>query len=71
MSNIFYGCSSLISISKWNINSDTNMSGIFSGCLSLSCLPYILIWNKNNVTNMSCKFYGCLSLPLPDISLTI
>jgi len=51
------------------INNVTNMSDMFSGCLSLSSLPDISKWNTNNVTNMSCMFSNCKSLSsLPDIS---
>ena len=41
MSYMFYGCSSLTSlsdISKWNTNNVTDMSYIFYGCSSLSSL---------------------------------
>ena len=41
---MLYDCSSLLSlpdISKWNINSVTDMSGMFSYCSSLKSLPDI------------------------------
>ena len=51
------------------IDNVTNMSGMFSGCSSLSSLPDISKLNTSNVTNMSCMFSGCSSLSsLPDIS---
>ena len=70
MSNMFFGCSSLISlpdISKWNTNNVTDMSHIFSFCPSLISLPDISKWNINNVTDMSWMFFECSSLIyLPD-----
>jgi len=72
MSDMFYECSSLLSlpdISKWNTNNVTNMSSLFYGCKSLSSLPDISKWNTNNVKDMSFLFYKCSSLlSLPDIS---
>ena len=70
VSNMFYNCSSLISLpdkSKWNTNNATNMGYMFYNCSSLKSLPNI--WNTSNVTNMSYMFYNCSSLKsLPDIS---
>ncbi len=61
--------SALPDISKWNINSVTNMSGMFSHCSNLSALPDISKWNINNVTNMSGMFSHCSNLSvLPNIS---
>jgi len=72
MSNMFDGCSSLLSlpdISKWNANNVTNMSYMFCRCSSLSSLPDISNLYTDNVTNMSYMFCGCKSLlSLPDIS---
>ena len=72
MSNMFYGCTSLISlpdISKLNTNNVTNMKSMLEGCSSLSTLPDISKWNTYNVTNMYSIFEGCSSLSsLPDIS---
>ena len=72
MSNMFYGCKSLLSlpdISKWNTINVTNMSYMFYGCKSLLSLPDISKWNTINVIDMSYMFYGCISLStLPDIS---
>ena len=51
------------------INNITDMSYMFSWCLSLSSLPDISKWNTSNVTNMSFMFYNCSILSsLPDIS---
>ena len=55
MSNMFLGCSSLLSlpdISKLNTNNVYDMNFMFNGCSSLSSLPDISKWNINNVTNM-------------------
>ena len=50
------------------INNITDMSSLFSGCLSLTSLPDISKWNTNNVTDMSFMFRGCSSLSsLPGI----
>ena len=60
MSNMFEGCSSLISlpdISKWNTEKVINMSNMFDGCSSLISLPDISKWNTENVINMSYMFY--------------
>ena len=47
----------------------TDMSDMFSECLSLISLSDISKWNTSNVTNMSHMFYNCISLvSLPDIS---
>ena len=72
ISNIFYECSSLISLpdlSKWNTENVTNMSNLFNGCKSLKSIPDLSKWNTKNVTNMSNLFNGCKSLvSLPDLS---
>ena len=50
MSEMFLGCSSLLSlpdISKWNTNNVTNMSHIFCRCSSLLSLPNFSNWNTN------------------------
>ena len=63
MSNMFYGCKSLLSlpdISKWNTINVTNMSYMFYGCELILSLPDISKWNTINVTNMSYMFYGCM-----------
>ena len=65
MSNMFSGCSSLISlpdISKIDTSNVTNMSHMFFGCKNLMTLPNISKWNTLNVINMSHMFDGCSSL---------
>ena len=54
-----------LDLTKWNINNVTDMSYLFSGCLSLSSLPDISKWNINNVINIIDLFDSCFSLPLP------
>ena len=72
LKNMFYNCSSLISIqgiSNLNTNNVTDMSSLFYNCSSLISLPDISNWNTSNVTDMSGLFYNCSSLKsLPDIS---
>ena len=47
----------------------SNMSEMFSNCISLFSLSDIFKWNTNNVKDMSGMFYNCSSLlSLPDIS---
>ena len=72
MSQIFSGCSSLISlpnISRWNTINVSNMSQIFSGCSSLKSLPDISRWNIDKVIDILEMFSECSSLKeIPDIS---
>ena len=72
ISNIFDGCTSLISISdnisKWNISKVTKMNRLFNQCISLESLPDISQWDTSNVTTMERLFNQCYSLKsLPDI----
>ena len=71
ISNIFDGCTSLISISdisKWNISNVTKMNRLFNQCHSLESLPDINKWDTSNVTTMERLFNQCYSLKsLPDI----
>ena len=65
MSNMFEGCSSLISlpdISKWNTNNITDISNMFFGCSSLTSLPDISKWNTKNISEMIYIFGCCSSL---------
>ena len=63
MSNIFGGCSALISIdtSSFNTSNTTNMSNMFSGCSSLTSLD-VSNFDTSNVTNMIGMFRVCSSL---------
>ena len=72
VSCMFYGCSSLLSlsgISKWNTSNITDMHYMFCGCTLISTLPDMSKWNTSNVTDMHWMFGRCSSLSyLPDIS---
>ena len=65
MCYMFYGCSSLISLtdkSKWDTKNVINMSNMFYGCSSLISLPDISKWDTKNVTDMIGMFYYCNAL---------
>ena len=72
LSEMFSGCSSLISISNlsnWDISNVTSLSCMFYNCPSLTSLPDISNWNTSNIIDLSGLFYNCSSLKtLPDIS---
>jgi len=72
MSQIFRGCSSLMSLpdmSKWDTKNVSNMSHLFDECSSLIILPDLSKWDIKNVTNIHSMFERCFSLlSLPDIS---
>ena len=60
MSLIFSGCSKLCSlpdISKWNINNDADMRGMFQNCSQLSSIPDISNWNTNKIEDMRYEGY--------------
>ena len=48
-------------LSKWNMLSHSNLSGLFKDCNSVQVLN-LSNWNLTNATNMSGMFYGCSSL---------
>ena len=51
------------------INNITNISYMFSECISLSFIHNISRWNTTNITNISYMFKGCSNLSsLPNIS---
>jgi surface protein len=72
MSNMFYGCSSLISISgisKFNTRNVIDMSSMFEKCYSLIYLDDISKWDTRNVNYINEMFGECSKLEsLPDIS---
>ena len=72
MSYMFYGSSSLTSISglhKLNTINVTSMAHIFEGCSRLKKIDDISQWKTNKVIDMKNMFKGCSSvLSLPDIS---
>ena len=62
MRGMFFGCSSLISISpksKWNTSNVTDMSFMFCGCHNLKELPDFSTWNTSCVCDMSYMFREC------------
>ena len=71
MGEMFYNCTSLISlsdnISNLNTSKVTNMSEISCCCSSLTSSPDISKWDTSKVTYMNKMFYNCISLTsLPD-----
>ena len=56
MTQMFYRCSSLISIPKINTRKVTNMHYMFGGCSSLTTIPLL---NTINVTDMEGMFSFC------------
>ena len=70
-SNMFDGCSNIISIdlSNFDTTNTTKMNKMFSKCKSLKSISGISEWNTSNVITMYCMFYQCNSIEsLPDIS---
>ena len=72
LSNMIFGCSSLMSlsdISKINTKNVTSLKNMFFGCLSLLSLPDISNWDISNVEDLSGIFSLCKEIStLPDIS---
>ena len=65
MNNMFFGCTSLISlpdISKWNTSSVTDMSAMFGRCHSLIFVPDISKWDNSKVINKELMFYESLNI---------
>ena len=69
MSNMFTGCSGLLSldVSGFNTNKVTSMYGMFYGCRSLTSLD-LSGFHTDNVTNMYQMFWLCSSLTSLDVS---
>ena len=69
---MFYGCSSLISvsnISQFDLSKCKDISGLFELCKSLEYLSDISKWDTHNVENSARIFADCAKLKvLPDIS---
>ena len=59
MASMFYGCSSLTTVSAFDTSNVTNMAIMFNGCSSLTTVPS---FNTSNVTSMASMFNGCSSL---------
>ena len=71
LSYMFYDCKDLLSItvSFWDISEVTDVSYLFSGCISLKSLPDISMWNTSNITDISNLFSRLYEIKfLPDIS---
>ena len=68
MSNMFSGCSALLSLDVRNFNTAnvTNMSYMFSNCSSLTSLD-VTNFNTAKVTDMTRMFLGCSSLTSLDV----
>lgn len=60
LTNMFYGCNSLriTATDIPNFSNVTDMSGLFSGCSSITTIPNIGKWNTSQVTNMASMFSG-------------
>ncbi|MCR5780646.1 MAG: BspA family leucine-rich repeat surface protein [Bacteroidaceae bacterium] len=66
----FYNCKKLTTITgieNLKTNNVTDMSGMFSGCSSLTSLD-VSGFKTDNVTDMSAMFYACWSLTSLDVS---
>ena len=58
---MFYGCSSLTNITKFNTNKIIDMSGMFQGCSSLAYVK-LFNFNSNNMTKIGGICGECPSL---------
>ena len=69
MSNMFSGCSQLVSIKNMSFNTEKvqNMQGMFSGCNYLSGVD-LSSFNTTSVTNMSEMFSSCMALESLDVT---
>ena len=69
LTNLFYNCSSLISVNtlNWDTSAVTSMQNTFRGCTSLSSLD-VSNFKTGSVTNMATMFYQCGSLTSLDVS---
>lgn len=59
MSSMFFGCSSLTSVSDLDTSQATNLASMFYGCTSLTTVPNL---DTSQATNLTAMFYGCTSL---------
>ena len=59
MSNMFYDCSKLTTVPRFDTSNVTNMSNMFYYCTSISTVP---LFDTSKVTNMSDMFRSCSSL---------
>lgn len=68
MTTMFFGCTSLTTVSLFDTSVVTSMAGLFNGCSSLTTVP---LFDTSDVTYMNSMFNGCSSLaavPLFDTS---
>ena len=59
MSNMFYSCSNLTSVSQLDTSNVTDMNNMFYKCYSLTTIPQL---DSSKVTNMYSMFYYCSNL---------
>ena len=59
MSHMFYGCTSLTTISQLDTSKVTSMNYMFQNCSALTTIPLL---NTSKVTNMNNMFQDCTSL---------
>ena len=57
--NMFYGCTSLVSVVAFNTSSVSTMVGMFRGCSSLVAVP---LFNTSSATSVTSAFAGCVSV---------
>ncbi len=69
MSNMFYGCDSLVSLnlSGWDTSKVRNMTEMFRYCVNLKSLD-LSGWDTSNVKDMGYMFWNCYHLESLDIS---
>jgi surface protein len=69
LTNLFYNCSSLISVNtlNWDTSAVTSMQNTFRGCTSLTSLD-VSNFKTGSVTSMATMFYQCGSLTSLDVS---
>ena len=70
-SNMFQGCSDLVTIPLLNTSNFTSFSDMFNGCLNLITIPLINVGKSTTFNNM---FNGCsnlITVPLLDLSNSV
>ncbi len=71
ISNLFYGCSSLIDISalaNWDVCNVTKMEAVFKECISLSNFTALANWNVRNVVTLERCFGNIYNIKLDGLS---
>ena len=59
MAQMFYSCTSLVTVPSFNTSNVTNMDNLFYGCTQLITAPEL---DTSEVTMIRSLFYGCTSL---------